>query len=176
MNKEKKNIIAIVAVLLISIIVFTGCAGNDSKDADKSSEKASVSQSKEEASVSGETSKEATVAEEDVKSDKAETKPDDEKSEKKQPGEKKADASKEENKSETTTPPEDTKYGDAEIYETKEGVPAAKTESGTEVELTGENLQNLFAEYEKEKGSGSEREKELLDQLQLILETQGAVQ
>ena len=57
MNKEKKNIIAIVAVLLISIIVFTGCAGNDSKDADKSSEKASVSQSKEEASVSGERQK-----------------------------------------------------------------------------------------------------------------------
>ena len=54
--REKKNIIAIVAVLLISIIVFTGCAGNDSKDADKSSEKASVSQSKEEASVSGEIS------------------------------------------------------------------------------------------------------------------------
>lgn len=63
-----------------------------------------------------------------------------------------------------------TKYGNAPTYQTEDGKTAAKTESGTEVELTGENLAKIYAEYEKVKGSGSDREKELLDQLQLILE------
>ena len=62
------------------------------------------------------------------------------------------------------------KYEDAEVYENKDGNPAAKTEDGTEVELTGENMQSLFAEYEKVRGTGSEKEKELLDKMQVILE------
>ena len=62
------------------------------------------------------------------------------------------------------------KYEDAEVYENKDGKPAAKTEDGTEVELTGENMQSLFAEYEKVRGTGSEKEKELLDKMQVILE------
>ena len=65
---------------------------------------------------------------------------------------------------------EDTLYGDAEIYTNENGKPAAKTNDGTEVEFTTENMQKLFAEYEKESGTGSEREKELLDQIQLFLE------
>ena len=64
----------------------------------------------------------------------------------------------------------ETKYGDAEVYTNKNGNRAAKTESGVEVEFTEENITKLFEEYEKEKGSGSEREKEILDQIQLILE------
>ncbi|MBO5370788.1 MAG: hypothetical protein J6B23_08955 [Clostridia bacterium] len=65
---------------------------------------------------------------------------------------------------------ENTLYGDAEIYTNESGNPAAKTNDGTEVEFTTENMQKLFAEYEKESGTGSEREKELLDQIQLFLE------
>lgn len=65
---------------------------------------------------------------------------------------------------------EDTLYGNAEIYTNENGKPAAKTNDGTEVEFTTENMQKLFAEYEKESGTGSEREKELLDQIQLFLE------
>ncbi len=64
---------------------------------------------------------------------------------------------------------ENTKYGDAKVYE-KDGVPHAKTQKGIEVELSGESLMELMAEYEKVKGSGSEKEKELLDKIQLILE------
>ncbi len=79
------------------------------------------------------------------------------------------------NSAEEQKAPENTKYGDAEIYDNTNGVPSAKTESGVEVELTGDNLQKLFAEYEKVKGSGSETEKALLDQIQLILETQELV-
>ena len=77
---------------------------------------------------------------------------------------------KEEPKSHNTSAPEDGgKYSEAKVYE-KGGVPHAKTESGQEVELSGESLNNLLAEYEKVKGTGSEKEKELLDKIQLILE------
>lgn len=77
---------------------------------------------------------------------------------------------KEEPSSQNTSAPEDgTKYSEAKVYE-KGGVPHAKTESGQEVELSGESLNNLIAEYEKVKGTGSEKEKELLDKIQLILE------
>lgn len=62
------------------------------------------------------------------------------------------------------------KYEDAKVYENKDGKPTAKTEDGTEVELTGENMQSLYAEYEKVRGTGSEKEKELLDKMQVILE------
>lgn len=65
---------------------------------------------------------------------------------------------------------EETKYGNAEIYNNESGKPAAKTENGTEVELTNENMNKLFEEYQKVQGSGSDEEKELLDQIQLILE------
>ena len=65
---------------------------------------------------------------------------------------------------------EETKYGNAEIYNNESGNPAAKTENGTEVELTNENMNKLFEEYQKVQGSGSDEEKELLDQIQLILE------
>lgn len=64
---------------------------------------------------------------------------------------------------------ENSKYKDAKVYE-KDGVPYAKTEKGIEVELSGESLMELMAEYEKVKGSGSEKESELLDKIQLILE------
>ena len=62
-----------------------------------------------------------------------------------------------------------TKYGDANIYE-KDGKPHAKTESGQEVEISGDNLNELIKEYENVKGSGSAKEKEILDKIQLILE------
>ncbi len=64
----------------------------------------------------------------------------------------------------------DSKYGEAEVYQNDKGNPAAKTEDGTEVELTGESMESIYSEYEKVKGSGSEKERELLDKLQLILE------
>ncbi len=77
---------------------------------------------------------------------------------------------KEEPSSQNTSAPEDgAKYSEAKVYE-KGGVPHAKTESGQEVELSGESLNKLIAEYEKVKGTGSEKEKELLDKIQLILE------
>ena len=67
------------------------------------------------------------------------------------------------------TAEDDTKYGDANVYE-KDGVPHAKTQSGQEVEISGDNFAELIEEYEKVKGSGSAKEKELLDKIQLILE------
>jgi len=65
---------------------------------------------------------------------------------------------------------EDTKYGDAEIYTNDNGNPAAKTEDGTEVELTTESINELFKEYEKVKDTDSEEEAAILEQLQLFLE------
>lgn len=61
------------------------------------------------------------------------------------------------------------KYEDADIYE-KEGKKYAKTEDGTEVEFSGENMQALMEEYMQVQGTGSEKEKELLDQMQVILD------
>ena len=61
------------------------------------------------------------------------------------------------------------KYEDVAIYE-RDGKKYAKTESGTEVELSGENLQRLMTEYVLVQGTGSEKEKELLDQMQVILD------
>ena len=62
------------------------------------------------------------------------------------------------------------KYSDNEVYKNDEGTEYSKTEDGTEVELSGDNFQNLMEEYEKVKGTGSEREKELLDQIQVIMD------
>ncbi len=61
------------------------------------------------------------------------------------------------------------KYGDAEVYK-KGDSSYAKTDDGIEVELSEKNLQRLFEEYTKVQGSGSDKEKELLNQIQLILE------
>ena len=61
------------------------------------------------------------------------------------------------------------KYADAEIYE-KDGVKYARTEDGTEVEMTGENLQAMMQEYVKVQGTGSDKEKEILDRMQVILD------
>ncbi|MBR5505358.1 MAG: hypothetical protein IKV73_03525, partial [Clostridia bacterium] len=72
-------------------------------------------------------------------------------------------------------PSADTKYGDAEVYTNADGKDAAKTESGVEVELSGDNLQKLYGEYQKVAGTGSDKEKELLDQIQLILEASQSV-
>lgn len=72
-------------------------------------------------------------------------------------------------------PSTDTKYGDAEVYTNADGKDAAKTESGVEVELSGDNLQKLYGEYQKVAGTGSDKEKELLDQIQLILEASQSV-
>jgi|GEM_PF-5273782 len=69
----------------------------------------------------------------------------------------------------------ETKYGDAEVYTNDKGKDAAKTESGVEVELTTDNLAKLYDEYQKVAGSGSDKEKELLDQIQLILEASQSV-
>ena len=62
------------------------------------------------------------------------------------------------------------KYENAQVYENADGNKAAKTKSGEEVELTGESMAELYAQYEKVRGTGSQEEKELLDKLQLILE------
>ena len=66
---------------------------------------------------------------------------------------------------------ENTKYGEDDVYTNASGVPAAKTESGTEVELTGETLQELMDEYGKVTGTGTPEEKELLEKIQVLLET-----
>ena len=71
--------------------------------------------------------------------------------------------------SQSSSEKNNTKYGDANVYE-KNGVPHAKTESGEEIEISGDNFAELISEYEKVKGSGSAKEKELLDKIQLILE------
>ena len=63
----------------------------------------------------------------------------------------------------------DDKYTDADIYTNKDGQLAAKTDSGKEVEFTGDYMQKLFDEYEKVKGKNPKREKEILDELQLIM-------
>ena len=65
------------------------------------------------------------------------------------------------------------KYSDVEIYEGAEGNKYAKTESGVEVELTPENFETLMNEYMTVQGTGSEREKELLDQLQIFFYNMG---
>ncbi len=62
------------------------------------------------------------------------------------------------------------KYSDNEVYKSDDGTEYSKTEDGAEVELSGDNFQNLMEEYEKVKGTGSEREKELLDQIQVIMD------
>lgn len=62
------------------------------------------------------------------------------------------------------------KYFDNEVYTGDDGKEYSKTEEGTEVEITGDNLKTLMEEYEKVKGTGSEREKELLEQLQVIID------
>jgi len=72
--------------------------------------------------------------------------------------------------SQSTTAPEETKYGDAEVYQNENGNPAAKTESGVEVELTQENMEKLFNEYQAVQGSNSDEERALLDQIQVLLE------
>lgn len=61
------------------------------------------------------------------------------------------------------------KYGNAEVYE-KDGKPYAKTDDGKEVELTDENMGRLLEKYAKVQGSGSEEEKDLLNQIQVFLE------
>lgn len=76
--------------------------------------------------------------------------------------------------SNTSTQNEQTKYGNAEVYIDANGNKAAKTEDGTEVELTSDNMQKLMNEYAKVKGSGSDEEKKLLAQLQVIIEVQQA--
>ncbi|MBR5508327.1 MAG: hypothetical protein IKV88_09785 [Clostridia bacterium] len=62
------------------------------------------------------------------------------------------------------------KYSDNEVYKSEDGKEYSKTEDGKEVELSGDNFQKLMEEYEKVKGTGSEREKELLDQIQVIMD------
>lgn len=82
---------------------------------------------------------------------------------------------KEEPKEETSSPSEKSnekipdKYGDAEVYE-KDGKPYAKTDDGKEVELTDENMGKLLEKYAKVQGSGSEEERDLLNQIQVFLE------
>lgn len=61
------------------------------------------------------------------------------------------------------------KYGNAEVYE-KDGKPYAKTDDGKEVELTDENMGRLLEKYAKVQGSGSEEERDLLNQIQVFLE------
>ena len=68
------------------------------------------------------------------------------------------------------------KYSDNEVYKGDDGKEYSKTEDGTEVEITGDNFQALLEEYEKVKGTGSEREKELLDQIQVIMDIISAKQ
>lgn len=70
---------------------------------------------------------------------------------------------------------QNTKYGNAEVYTNDEGKKAAKTESGVEIELSTDKLAELYGEYQKVQGSGSDAERELLDQIQLILEASGSV-
>lgn len=66
---------------------------------------------------------------------------------------------------------ENTKYENVKVYK-KGSVPYAKTEDGIEVELSADSFMELMAEYKKVKGSGSEKERELLDKIQLIIEAQ----
>ena len=80
------------------------------------------------------------------------------KSDKEKSDDKKADSSSEK-----------TKYGKSEVYN-KDGKNYAKTDDGQEVELSGENMQKLLADYEKVKGTGSDEEKDILNKLQVILE------
>lgn len=65
---------------------------------------------------------------------------------------------------------EPSKYGEVPVYKNNDGKPTAKTESGEEVEITGESMQEIYAQYEKVRGTGSQEERDLLDKLQLILE------
>lgn len=163
-NKKLIIIVSAVAVVIVALIIAIICANDGSKD-EINNVDSSVSQ---DAGVnSGESTEKGNAADNktDVsKDDKESGKTSDTKDENTESAKEEASA------------PQDTKYTEEDVYEKEDGVLAAKTESGTEVELTGESLQKIFAEYEEVKGSGSEREKELLDQLQLIFDTQGAVQ
>lgn len=153
----KKRIMAlgIAAIMVVaSGFAFSACSKN--KDAKKDSAEPAVSSSADEIK---ETPKEEAPADKAVEEKSVE--------------EKSADAPKVET-APAQTAPEETKYGDAEVYTNDNGKPAAKTESGVEVELTGENMGKLLEDYQKVQGSGSEEEKALLDQIQVILEaTQG---
>ncbi len=78
----------------------------------------------------------------------------------------------ENNQADNNAPAQDNtpkKYGDAEVYQ-KDDKPYAKTDDGKEVELTDDNLQKLLEAYAKVQGSGSQEEKDILNQIQVFLE------
>ena len=67
------------------------------------------------------------------------------------------------------------KYADT-AYE-KDGSTYGKTDSGKEVEISGENMQKLLEQYQKaQEGNDSKTEQELLDQLQVILDNAETLQ
>jgi len=61
-------------------------------------------------------------------------------------------------------------FGNTEEYTNADGNEVVKTKSGVEVEVSGENFARLYGEYKKVSGTGSDKEKELLEQLQLVIE------
>ncbi len=62
--------------------------------------------------------------------------------------------------------------GKIEVIEKEDGTKIAKSATGLEVECSGENLMNLYDEYEKVKEKDAKKEAELLEKIQLILEAQ----
>ena len=153
--KKRLLIFGVAAIMAItSCFAFSACSGNK---AEKTDSKKVASDSK---AVENKTEDAKT---EEVKPEgNAETAP-------------KADGNADVQQSQTAASAnEETKYGNAEVYTNDNGKPAAKTESGVEVELSGENMNKLLEDYQKVQGSGSEEERAVLDQIQVILEaTQG---
>ncbi len=62
--------------------------------------------------------------------------------------------------------------GNIEIIEKEDGTKIARSETGLEVECSGEKLMELYGEYEAVTGKDEEKEKELLSKIQLILDAQ----
>ena len=172
-----KKYIALVLGIMMVAATLCGCGSDEKAKTDEKSEAGTTQVTETKKADDKEAAKEEDKKE-DVTADEkvAETSP--EKEEKKD-----SDTSNKENNSSEKIHPgmpegtagiadmENTKYGEDDVYTKANGVPAAKTESGTDVELTGETLQELMNEYGKVTGTGTPEEKELLEKIQVLLET-----
>lgn len=82
------------------------------------------------------------------------------------------DAQSKETKTDSVSAEGQSSLGKIEVIEKEDGTKIAKSEFGLEVECSGENFMRLYDEYEKVKEKDAQKEAELLEKIQLILEAQ----
>ena len=82
------------------------------------------------------------------------------------------DAQTKQTEADKASPEGESSLGKIEVIEKEDGTKIAKSEFGLEVECSGENLMELYGEYEAVKEKDAQKEAELLEKIQLILEAQ----